>query len=359
MLFILVFSIGFAGSLMAANYVGSDACFKCHPQQYNDFKVSGHPYKLQKAETAKYRPLPLPAGYSWDDISYVIGGATKKTRYMDKKGYIITAAKDGSELKTQYNIETGTWSFYEKGKKKPYDCGECHTTGYKKEGNQDNLEGIIGTWVLPGIQCEACHGAGGEHVKSGNKAKIAVDRSSDACGQCHIRDSKDKIPAKDGFIQHHEQYNELLASSHRSFACVTCHNPHKKAQFSIKQYCSECHGKQVEDYKGTIMESVGVNCVDCHMPMAVKSAVAKGKYEADIRAHLFKINIDPKAEMFYKEPKLDNKGNIVIGKDGKPELNEFAREFVTMEFACLNCHRNKDKGWAISKAKGIHKYGKM
>jgi len=359
-LFLMCLALMFwvSGYSDAAEYTGSESCFKCHPDQYNDFKVSRHPYKIQRAEDAKRWPLPLPKGYTWEDISYVIGGATKKARYMDKKGYIITAAKDGSELKTQYNIETDTWSFYEKGKKKPYDCGNCHTTGYKKEGNQDGLEGIVGTWKFPGIQCEACHGPGSEHVKTVDKAKIKVDRSSALCGQCHIRGAKEKIPAKGGFIEHREQYNELLASPHKALNCVTCHNPHKKVQFSIKTDCAVCHAKQGKDYAGTVMQIVGVTCVDCHMPRAIKSAVARDKYEGDIRTHVFKINIDPKAEMFYKEPKLDKEGKPVIGKDGKPEMNEFARGFVDLGFACLNCHKNKDITWTAAKAKGIHKYGK-
>jgi len=337
--------IFWGGSTSAADYVGSDACFKCHPSQYNDFKVSGHPYKLSKAEDAIKRRLPLPAGYSWDDISYVIGGAYKKSRYIDKKGYIITAAKDGSDLKTQYNIETGTWSYYHKGEKKPYTCGKCHTTGFRKDGHQDGLEGLKGTWALPGVQCEACHGPGGDHVKSGNKKTIRIDRSSAACGKCHIRGSKDKIPAKKGFIRHHEQYNELLASPHKSLECVTCHNPHKRYTFSIKMECAQCHSKQAAAFTGSTMEQVGVTCVDCHMPRATKSAVAKGKYEGDIRTHLFRINAAADANMFYSEK--------VKGKK-----KTFAKGFVTADFACLNCHKNKDRKWAAKRAKGIHRFGK-
>jgi len=44
-----------------------------------------------------------------------------------------------------------------------------------------------------------------------------------------------------------------------------------------------------------------------------------------------------------------------MDKDGKPAMNEFAKGFVSVEFACLNCHKDKDKTWAIKKAKGIHK----
>lgn len=334
-----------AGGSFAADYVGSDACFRCHPDQYNDFKVSGHPYKLSKAEDARKRLIPLPAGYSWDDISYVIGGAYKKARYIDLNGYIITAAKDGSELKTQYNMETGGWAFYHKGEKKPYDCGRCHTTGYQKEGHQDGREGLIGTWAAPGVQCEACHGPGGGHIKTGNKTEISVDKSSALCGGCHLRGPKEKIPAKGGFIKHHEQYPELLASPHKGFSCVTCHNPHKRAEFSIKNECSSCHASQAATFKGSTMEQVGVKCIDCHMPRLVKSAVARGKFEADIRTHLFRINTEKGADMFY-----------TVEEDGKKHT--YARNFITPDYACLSCHKNKDKKWAEAEAEGIHGYGK-
>jgi len=334
------------GTVNAASYVGSDTCFKCHPAQYNDFKVSGHPYKLQKVDSAKTWMFPLPKGYSWDDISYVIGGAHKKLRFMDKKGYIITMAKDGSELKTQYNIEDGSWSFYSKdAKNKKYTCGNCHTTGYKKEGHQDGLEGIVGTWAAPGIQCEACHGPASDHAATGDKSKIKVDRSAKLCGQCHVRGNPEKVPAAGGFIKHHETYPELLAGAKKNFDCVTCHNPHKRAKFSIKKDCATCHSKDAEAFTGSKMQKVGVTCVDCHMPMATKSATAYSKTQGDIRTHVFKINTDPKAKMFYDE-------------DVKGKKATFAKGFVTLDFACLNCHKDKDMKWAAKKSKNIHKYGK-
>ena len=43
------------------------------------------------AQFAPYTtPIPLPDGYTWDQISYVIGGYKWKSRYMDENGYIIT-----------------------------------------------------------------------------------------------------------------------------------------------------------------------------------------------------------------------------------------------------------------------------
>jgi len=123
-------------------YVGSDVCFDCHPTQWNDWTVSGHPYKLQKAEIAKQRPIPLPEGISWDDVSYVIGGYKWKSRYVGADGYIITTVETDSgpvDGMNQYNNMTGEWVDYHPGELKPYNCGSCHTTGFSPEGHQDGL----------------------------------------------------------------------------------------------------------------------------------------------------------------------------------------------------------------------------
>ncbi len=77
------------------------------------------------------------------------------------------------------------------------------------------------------------------------------------------------------------------------------------------------------------------------MPRATKSAVAYGKFFGDIRTHLFRINTDASAKMFYKEGK-----------------KTYANDFLTLEFACLNCHKNKDKSWASKMARGVHTAGK-
>ncbi len=330
---------GQGGAEGAAGYAGSDACLSCHQQQYNDWRVSGHPYKLMPAQQARSRPIPLPEGYSWEDISYVVGGYKWKVRYLDNTGHIITSA-GGKPGKNQFNLATGSWVDYEAGKSKKYDCGRCHTTGYSPEGHQDGLPGIVGTWAAPGIQCEACHGPAQAHVASGGDAKlVSVNSSAELCGRCHVRGDPNKIPAKGGFIQHHEQYNELLASPHQGLSCVDCHDPHKKAEFSVRTGCDTCHSDVQQAFVGSAMQRVGVSCEDCHMPMATKSAVSLGPHRGDVKTHLFRISTDPAASMFTPD-------------------GAFAREFVTLEFACLQCHQDRTVQWAAQYAEQAHTFGK-
>jgi nitrate/TMAO reductase-like tetraheme cytochrome c subunit len=326
----------------AKGYAGAQACADCHIDNYNDYRASGHPKKLRPAAEVRAWGIPLPEGYKWSDISYVIGGANWKARFVDKQGYIITKTgpnKDKSG-KNQYNLATGRWVNYHAGEKKPYTCGTCHTTGYSKEGHQDNLPGLVGTWAFPGITCEECHGPGAAHVATPSKANIKVDRSPAACGKCHIRGSADKIPASKGFIRHHEQYNEYLAGPHAGkVTCGVCHDPHKRAEVSIKIKCAACHAKPAQEFKGSTMQRAGVTCADCHLPPAGKSAEAFAKYVGDVKFHIVKISTNPADKMFTDDGKLST---------GK----------LTLDFACLRCHGARDMKWALANVKGIHTLGK-
>jgi hypothetical protein len=321
-----------------SKYVGSEKCFECHEQQFNDWQSSGHPWKLRKVEKARYSMLPLPPGYRWEDISYVIGGTNKKARFIDKQGFIITAAKDGSEAKTQYNMKDGSWSFYHKGEKKPYKCGPCHMTAYKKEGNQDGLPGMIGTWAEDGIGCEECHGPGADHIAKPAKDNIKVDNTALACGKCHQRGGLQPAAlAKKGFIRHHEQFNELTGGAHKDMSCMECHDPHKRA-ILVKTTCGACHEEKAASYAMTLHGKSDISCKECHMPRATKSAIKTGSFAGDVRTHLFKINTDAGASMFEKKDK-----------------KEYTKGYVTLDFACLNCHAGRDMNWAAKMAKTIHK----
>ena len=291
-------------------YVGSDQCGECHTVQYASFAQTGHPFKLNRAfgEQPSYpfttlngvlqritdddlaagdpqagtdNPLGTPVTY--DDVSYVIGGYFWKARFVDLDGAIVT----GTEV--QYNFATDEMvAYHDNESDKYYNCGNCHTTGWRRydaalnPDRQDGMQFMQGTFADGGIQCEACHGAGAGHVKfTGTITRDAYMPRSDAeltaddagygdavaCGECHTRDGErdypsyvspfenalaaagapdprpldmgGRIAASGGLIKHHEQYDEILGidpdtlDTVRSVAffsthgnCNTCHNPH-------------------------------------------------------------------------------------------------------------------------------------
>lgn len=355
---LLAFSL--AAFAQHENYDGSESCAasSCHEQQYQEWSTSGHPYKLMKGEQAKSRPIPLPDGYSWDDISYVIGGYKWKSRYMDQDGYIITSSGANQSVpgQNQYNYLTGTWTNYNPGVADlPYNCGRCHTTGWIADedattdgtltDNQDGKPGIHGIFFTGGVHCEECHGPGANFTTG-----MKVDDSAEACGRCHYRTAApgaevNVIPASGGFIQHHEQYNEFLASPHAdALSCVSCHNPHERGEFSIKEdaQCGvSCHSGIMASYQQTSMYDYGVTCKDCHMPFASKSAVALGAHEGDVQTHIYYINTDPSASMFTADGLF-----VALDDDGKAA--------VTLDFACQRCHETAALDELAKFAKDFH-----
>ena len=355
-LLLLVFGLLLTGCEKTTNivesepqsYVSSLACQACHPDLYEEFSKSGHNFILNAASLASkrnYYPyggqlVGAPAGYSWDDVSYVIGGFWWKARFIDRQGYIITGDQ------AQYNLATDRWVAYETGTVAPYDCGPCHTTGYKYGGHQGNVAGITGTWSLDGVQCERCHGPGGRHVRAPYDVRMIIDRSVTLCGECHVRGDVSKIPAEGGFIQNYEQYNEIHSTKKISFACVDCHDPHVSLHRSnptrasaIKVKCGTCHYEEAAAFANSSLPHYDlgtVTCIECHMAYADKSAEGQTfRHEGDVRSHLFRINTDTSAKMFTP--------------DGK-----YANGYLTLQYVCLRCHVSKTVDWAKEHASEVH-----
>lgn len=332
------------GAQRQSAYVGAQACAACHggliSDQYSEWIDGGHPYKLNKVDGApptyfstgvtNVPSVPEGFGITWDDVSYVIGGAIWKARFVDQDGYIITGTN------VQWNLETQGWANYHADEAlgtKPYNCGSCHTTGWKSlaEGSvhQEGLPGMHGSFAASGVECEACHGPGSRHVDAPfaeKKDEITIDTSAAMCGQCHVRGATNAIPASGGFIRHHEQWNEMLSAKHAFQDCVTCHDPHKSvkvgAKDGITMSCEDCHTEQAYIQNS---HDEDATCNDCHMPKASKSAIAVNQYVGDIMTHIFKINPAADGQMFSPD------GSTANGSTG-----------VTLGFACYHCHDDPD-----------------
>jgi hypothetical protein len=325
-------------------FVGATICGGCHPDIYDIFMKSGHPWKLNRVVDGQPPEYPFkevpdpPEGYSWDDISYVIGGYNWKARFINQDGYIITDAPGESGDKaytSQYNFANENvgnddeWVTYHAGEENlPYDCGACHTTGYSPRGNQDDLPGLMGTWAEPGVQCEECHGPGSQHVKNPQGVQMQIDRDAEQCGLCHLRGDPENVDVSGGFVQHHEQYEELFQSKHIALDCVLCHDPHtgviqlrQTGEQTTRTQCENCHFEQAKNINHMSI----AKCIDCHMPFMVKSAIADPeRYTGDIRTHLMAIDSE-QIEQF------DEEGNPVSFQIG-------------LNFACRHCHSEGGMG---------------
>lgn len=345
-------------SFVPATFVGTQACAECHEEISDVFAKSGHPYKLSKVVDGQPPDYPFteipdpPEGYTWDDISYVIGGYNWKARFIDQDGFIITGDENAT---TQYNfynpeLEMGdNWVPYHAGEEKPYNCGACHTTGFSPDGNQDGLPGLVGTWAAGGIECEECHGPGSLHVDHPMSFGMEIDRDAEACGDCHFRGVVEELDASGGFVRHHEQYEELFQSKHVTINCVVCHDPHAgviqlrktNAPATTRTQCENCHFDESQNFN---LEFHTQECIECHMPRVTKSALGDPeRFTGDIRTHL--MAIDPnQIEQFNEE--------------GTQSLSQLG-----LNFACRHCHVEGGKASPKTDAEltdaatGIHQPG--
>lgn len=363
---VIIAALGFVAALAQSvsgqnsEFVGSDSCRICHADIFGDYSSSGHPFKIQRVDgappafpavTSPGVPSP-PEGMAWSDFSYVIGGYGWKARFMDREGYILTGPQN-----RQFNLENehlgiaAHWTGYdaESAPRRPYTCGACHTTGWVATGpdgpHQDGLPGIHGTWAETGITCEACHGPGSAHVASPAQVSLSVEPN---CASCHARGDVTKIDASNGLIRHHEQYEDLLASPHSALGCVACHDPHKSTKYGRGGFrgqdatCRACHAAQSE------ASAAHEDCTSCHMPFAGKSAASAmisfqggSAPKGDIRSHIFRIATDPDWKMFTEDGKF-------VATDAQE------RAFLSVEYACLACHQDRDRAWATENASLIH-----
>ncbi len=316
-----------------AVYVGSDACAECHELLATTYAETGHANALTKIVDGAEPEFPFteldgpPEGYTWADILYVIGGYGWMARFVDQTGHVITGDT------AQYNLVNdtldmgGDWAAFHTGEQLVFDCAACHTTGYVPVGNQDGLEGLVGTWAEDGVGCENCHGPGGNHVNDPLFVDMRVQRDAEMCGACHTRGDLTQVEATDGFIDHNNQYGELFTSTKRVMDCVDCHNPHTTTKhasgLAIKSECETCHFQEDEYQK--ITDRRHAQCIDCHMPRATKSALGDpAQFSADVRTHLMAIN--PIATSQFNE-------------DG-----DASNPYLAVEFSCKGCHNAEGRG---------------
>ncbi len=405
LLFIFFPILLFAGlSYAQATYVGSTTCQTCHSTKYDDWINTGHPYKfsvIQNNQAPTYPSFVMnyedmwmdslgSTPHTWDQIAGVIGGFGWKARFVGTDGIIVGTASstiDAGSGHNQFNFYNGVnrgWVNYDAdtpNKKYNYSCFKCHTTGGDTAGTW--LDGVagLGTFTEGGIGCEACHGPGSEHASAPSKSNIDkvyefahLDNSigglvyapgdtvrPDAasndinflCGSCHNRSYTAPINSSGGFIKHHEQWDEFIASPHgkAGLNCVSCHDPHKRVIWEgdgIKLECATCH----TDKSANINHEGPKDCENCHMPYAAKSGATQGEsgYQGDIRSHIFKIEVEDTLSLFTADGK-----NVRVDPNYGVALN--------VQFACLGCHNssatdtipNMTATAALAAAKDMHK----
>jgi predicted CXXCH cytochrome family protein len=249
----------------SGEYIGAETCGLCHRTEYAAWNQSYH-------NNAGLLNITDGTKYYWLSPEWLHNGST---RLMDE-------------------------AYFSR-------CASCHTTGYDSDTGtwpgSDSLDPEeAGAFI--GVQCEVCHGPGGEHLDAPigqKKDVISIDYSYATCAQCHSQPADHSVSAHNtsalvmprescmscrstqGFLSSQGIIDDevtLETEGIESISCVACHSPHdaeNHAQLrldqleveSITELCGTCHTgtnhhPQYDVYIEGPHEKAGVECTSCH-----------------------------------------------------------------------------------------------
>ena len=142
-------------------------------------------------------------------------------------------------------------------------CAECHEdlTGHFDGATHSSL--ALKDPKAGDIGCEACHGAGSVHVKSGGGKGTIINpaKSPETCFTCHL-DKRGEFSLPNA--------HPVLAGK---VTCADCHDPHKGKVIkrtgaeleTPNETCTKCHTSQ----KGPFLfphQAMQEGCTVCHNP---------------------------------------------------------------------------------------------
>ena len=353
------------------HYAGNEACRACHAAEVSSYEITAHHLTSQLADAhsiagsfttggnifrtsnpSLYFKMTADQGgfhqTAVDEISPgktvdlsqpidIVVGSRKAQTYLYWKG------DDLFELPVSYWISSAQWinsPGYEDGAIR-FDraiyprCLECHGSFFKSTPPPANR--YIRGSLVPGIECETCHGPGRAHIAlysattpkpaTGkaiiNPDKLSRDRNIDTCAVCHAGLGKPLQPAlsyvpgealekylqlptmdPDLAIDVHGNQVQLLESSKcfrsSQMTCTTCHNVHavQRDAAAYSRYCLNCHQAKQCGKFATLGEQITHNCVDCHMPLKQSQALFSNSnqqtLQLPVRDHRIAIYADAK-----------------------------------------------------------------
>jgi hypothetical protein len=156
-------------------------------------------------------------------------------------------------------------------------CFGCHSTNAVR-GKEVRLDSLI-----PGVQCERCHGATENHLaglKSGNAnlaqmndlRKLTSEETANFCGQCHRTWDQIATSGIHGIVNVRFQPYRLTNSKcydadDARIRCTACHDPHQEVDKRGIDYDAKCQACHAVGKPLAKTCKVGTsNCSSCHMP---------------------------------------------------------------------------------------------
>jgi Flp pilus assembly protein TadD len=298
-------------------------------------QVSGTWYAMEQRDGAYYQRR-WRIGYAGKEIDvresridYIMGSGNHARTYLHRaeRGALV-------ELPLAWYPENrGEWAMgpgHDREYALPprtiaYECMFCHNAypqipaGHSEPGSEP-----LYTGALPkGIDCQRCHGPGGNHVRAAqakgasvedvrkaivNPARLSGDRQMEVCMQCHLETTSGQLPhsivryGREPFSYRpgeplgnfmiffdrapagrSENDFEIVNSAYRlrqsqcflqsrgKLTCTTCHNPHdiersEQATVRYNGVCGTCHALALRQTVALGKHTASADCIGCHMP---------------------------------------------------------------------------------------------
>jgi hypothetical protein len=287
---------------LAAPFIGSEGCQKCHPTEFRQQSVSNHAASLRPAAQTDLaallnaRPLRERSGVEFSYAPTSDGVRVSITQGRSRVDALLEwAFGAGAQAITPVGRHGGRYfehrlSWYREaghGARTlghpgdaslaparalgiPQDaatitrCFNCHATAVKPGPDLNEM--------LPGVTCERCHGSGGAHAAQPSAtnivklSRLSAVESVQFCAECHRSDGALDDPATIRF-----QPVGLIASrcfeASGTLSCITCHSPHADASRDSGFYterCLTCHatgGSPIRQCRRAARQ----DCLPCHM----------------------------------------------------------------------------------------------
>lgn len=328
-------------------FVGGETCQSCHAKEWEEWQGSHHDYAIAEPDSASVRgdfsnvtftddnetyrffregdtymvEAPGPDGeQTVYEISYTFGWEPLQQYLVDiGKGKLQalhiawdTEQQQWFTLQPEEQSEPGDWLHWTgAGMNWNTMCADCHSTNLKKNYIAE-ADSFHTTWSVIDVNCEACHGPGGDHVdfmnspdaENASYKRIVQDldlpkfvhpaSEVNTCAPCHSLRQKltDDYTHGDDYLDHFDPmlphpdnyyadgqikgevyvYGSFLQSTmyHQGVACSDCHNPHSldlKRPLTDNKLCTTCHFPEYNTPEHHFHEenTEASQCVNCHM----------------------------------------------------------------------------------------------
>ena len=377
------------------NFVGDDACKKCHETEYKDWEGSHHDKAMQLANRKS-----ILADFKGE--KFISQGVTSKFFSKGEEFFVNTEGPDGKNhdykiiytfgitplqqyivqfpdgryqcLRTAWDTEKNKWfDLYPDFKVVHSEwlhwsrgglnwntmCSDCHSTNVRKNYDPET-KGYDTKYALINVSCEACHGPGKQHVEEANRLGTAYKASGamqmtlntkpkelvDQCARCHMR--REQISEFFNF--------EGTMLDHYFPQLITDRLYFIDGQILDEDYV---YGSFVQSK----MYQNNVTCSNCHNPHSLELKFQGNALCA--QCHIPDIYDTPKHHFHEVGSEAGQctschmTGRYYMGNDFRRDHSfRIPRPDLSLKYstpnACSECHKDKDDEWAWQAFKENH-----